>query len=118
MREPKCISSAMAPAAIILQANQNMQHGGQSFAMFDRGLAPYTRKTYERHRERLGSYARFSEKAIQQIAWEETKQETYQACEAFIHNANSMHSRGGGQVPFVSINYRTDTSKEGRMLVR
>ncbi|GAA3324000.1 hypothetical protein GCM10020331_050120 [Ectobacillus funiculus] len=86
----------MALAAIILQANQNMQHGGQSFAMFDRDLAPYVRKTYERHVERLGSYARFGVEEIQQIAWEETKQETYQACEAFIHNANSMHSRGGG----------------------
>lgn len=118
MREPKCISSAMALAAIILQANQNMQHGGQSFAMFDRDLAPYVCKTYERHRERFGSYARFGAEEIEQIAWEETKKETYQACEAFIHNANSMHSRGGGQVPFVSINYGTDTSKEGRMLVR
>lgn len=54
----------------------------------------------------------------EKLAWKETERDTYQACEAFIHNANSMHSRGGGQVPFISINYGTDTSKEGRMLIR
>ena len=55
---------------------------------------------------------------IEEFAWKETENDTYQACEAFIHNSNSMHSRGGGQVPFISINYGTDTSKEGRLLVR
>ena len=51
-------------------------------------------------------------------AWELTNTDVYQACEAFIHNANSMHSRGGSQVPFISINFGLDTSKEGRMLVK
>lgn len=43
---------------------------------------------------------------------------TYQAMEAFIHNLNTMHSRAGAQVPFSSINFGTDTSPEGRMVMK
>ncbi|MDR2488700.1 MAG: anaerobic ribonucleoside triphosphate reductase [Desulfovibrio sp.] len=47
-----------------------------------------------------------------------TDRRTYQAMEAFIHNLNTMNSRAGAQVPFSSINYGTDTSPEGRMVVK
>ena len=46
-----------------------------------------------------------------------TNRITYQAMEAFIHNLNTMHSRAGAQVPFSSINFGTDTSMEGRMVI-
>lgn len=119
MREPKDIVSAMALASIIFQSNQNMQHGGQSYPMFDYDLAPYVDKTFEKNKKRLQSYAtQYTEEAVDKIAWQETDRDVYQACEAFIHNCNSMHSRGGGQVPFVSINYGTDTSMAGRLLVK
>ena len=52
------------------------------------------------------------------IAHEDTQLETHQALEGFIHNLNTMHSRGGNQVVFSSINYGTDTSAEGRMVIR
>ena len=48
----------------------------------------------------------------------ETERSTYQAMEAFIHNLNTMHSRAGAQVPFSSVNYGTDTSPEGRMVIK
>lgn len=48
----------------------------------------------------------------------ETENATYQAMEAVIHNLNTMHSRAGAQVPFSSVNYGTDTSEEGRMIIR
>ena len=48
----------------------------------------------------------------------ETERSTFQAMEALIHNLNTMHSRAGAQTPFSSINYGTDTSSEGRMVVR
>lgn len=119
IRPPQDIRSAMALASIILQANQNMQHGGQAFPMFDVDLAPYVEKTYERQLARLNKLPiDLSIDQIEHIAETETISVTYQACEAFIHNANSMHSRGGGQVPFVSINYGTDTSKWGRVFTR
>jgi ribonucleoside-triphosphate reductase (formate) len=51
-------------------------------------------------------------------AVKETDRATYQAMEALIHNLNTMHSRAGAQVPFSSINYGTDTSLEGRMVVK
>ena len=47
-----------------------------------------------------------------------TDRATYQAMEAFVHNLNTMHSRAGAQVPFSSINFGTDTSAEGRMVVK
>ena len=47
-----------------------------------------------------------------------TDRATYQAMEAFIHNLNTMHSRAGAQVPFSSINFGTDTTPEGRMVVK
>ena len=47
-----------------------------------------------------------------------TNRETYQAMEGFVHNLNTMHSRAGAQTPFSSINYGTDTSPEGRMVIR
>ena len=47
-----------------------------------------------------------------------TQRDTHQAMEGFIHNLNTMHSRGGNQVVFSSINYGTDTSDEGRMVIR
>lgn len=48
----------------------------------------------------------------------ETDRRTYQAMEAVVHNLNSMHSRAGAQTPFSSINYGTDTSPEGRMVMK
>ena len=61
-----------------------------------------------------------SERRIKKIfehAYDDTYDETFQAMEAFIHNLNTMHSRAGAQVPFSSINYGTDTSTEGRMII-
>ena len=47
-----------------------------------------------------------------------TERSTYQAMEGFVHNLNTMHSRAGAQTPFSSINYGTDTSPEGRMVIK
>ena len=51
-------------------------------------------------------------------AEEATDRDTYQAMEGFVHNLNTMHSRAGAQTPFSSINYGTDTTPEGRMVIR
>lgn len=119
IRQPTSIRSAMALASIILQSNQNMQHGGQAYPMFDYDLAPYVKMTFDTVHERIKAYpTTYTDEEMVEVAWEETDEITYQACEAFIHNSNSMHSRGGSQVPFVSVNYGTDISKEGRMIVR
>ena len=59
-----------------------------------------------------------AQKFAYETAYKETDKQTYQAMEAFVHNLNTMHSRAGAQVPFSSINYGTDTSVEGRMVIK
>ena len=51
-------------------------------------------------------------------AYKKTDRDTKQAMEGFVHNLNTMHSRAGAQTPFSSINYGTDVSPEGRMVIR
>jgi len=92
IRAPKRPTSATALAAIVLQSSQNDMHGGQSFAFFDRDMAPFV--------EDADDF------------------ETYQAMEALIYNLNSMHSRAGAQVPFSSINVGTETGEAARRVVR
>ena len=92
IRPPKRISSAAALSCIILQSSQNDMHGGQSFAFYDRDMAPYAENASE--------------------------EEVYQAMESVIYNLNSMHSRAGAQVPFSSINLGLDTSEGGRKVTR
>ena len=57
------------------------------------------------------------QKKSTKYANEEIRRATYQAMEAFVHNLNTMHSRAGAQIPFSSINYGTDTSPEGRLVI-
>jgi len=92
IRPPKRSATATAQAAIILQSSQNDMHGGQSYAFFDRDIAPFVEDA--------------------------TDFETYQAMEALIHNLNSMHSRAGAQVPFSSLNIGTETAEPARRVVK
>jgi anaerobic ribonucleoside-triphosphate reductase len=59
-----------------------------------------------------------NEKAILDLVIARTRRSTYQAMQALIHNLNTMNSRAGAQVPFSSINYGTDTSEAGRLVMR
>ena len=62
--------------------------------------------------------AKKSVKSAYRNANKEADKQTYQAMEAFVHNLNTMHSRAGAQVPFSSVNFGTDTSEEGRMVIK
>lgn len=53
-----------------------------------------------------------------QMAMNQTVRRVHQSVESFIHNLNTIHSRGGNQVVFSSVNYGTDTSAEGRCVMR
>ena len=57
-------------------------------------------------------------KKVRDRAFRKTDGDTKQAMEGFVHNLNTMHSRAGAQTPFSSINYGTDTSPEGRMVIK
>lgn len=78
-------------------------------------------KTTEKENEEISKYFSISINNLKKLlksSYKDTKKETYQAMEGFLHNLNTMHSRGGNQVVFSSINYGTDTSYEGRMVIK
>ena len=142
LRTPNSIGSYGALAAILLQANQNEQHGGQSIPNFDYAMAPGVNKSFRKALKRnLDKYNRFAGKKLslevkddynygddeklKKAKWpkevveasnEDVERETLQAMEGFVHNLNTMHSRAGAQVPFTSINFGTDTSPAGRLV--
>lgn len=170
VREPQSIITYAALACIVIQANQNEMHGGQSLPNFDYAMAEGVSKTYTKEyfkalrsfvevrlrydrqkaetlekvlrnavtfplkmgqeqtyldafrqlpledslKENLDEMHSFCMEQAMQYAEEQTRQ----AMQSLIHNLNTMHSRAGAQVPFSSINYGTDTSPEGRMVIR
>lgn len=122
IRPPKSIQTASYLAAVVLQSHQNQQHGGQSYPNFDFDLAPYVRLSYDKNYNRIFSEAQKVSSGVvnvdelEKAAWEQTEHDTLQAMEGFVHNINTMHSRGGGQVVFASVNFGLDTSKEGRLV--
>ena len=160
IRPPKDIMSYAALAAIVIQANQNDQHGGQAIPAFDYYLAPGVLMTFKKQLKQtisefidlmgFSNYLNMNtivkeidkittitidkntfEKFIKENevlerlfsmaiekAYMKTNRITYQAMEGFIHNLNTMHSRAGAQVPFSSINFGTDTTAEGRMVIK
>ena len=78
-------------------------------------------KTTEEENGKISKYFSISKNDLKKLlksSYKDTKKETYQAMEGFLHNLNTMHSRGGNQVVFSSINYGTDTSYEGRMVIK
>lgn len=133
LRTPGSIQSAFQLAAIAIQSNQNDQHGGQSIPYFDRALAPYIIKTFNKecdkyYRYKKGgnilpaTYASLNNAKANMvledydIIYNETARATYQGAEALIHNLNTLSSRAGSQVPFSSINFGLDTTPEGRLV--
>ncbi len=142
LRTPNSIGSYGALAAILLQANQNEQHGGQSIPNFDYAMAPGVNKSFRKALKRnLAKYNKFAGKKLslevdddieygdddklKKAKWpkevieassEDVERETLQAMEGFVHNLNTMHSRAGAQVPFTSINFGTDTTPAGRLV--
>ena len=139
-RPAKRIETASVLACISMETVQNEMHGGQAIPAFDFYLAPYVRKTFEEEVEKVGAMmnADFTELKTAHIddylkrdltglqgkdrafqhAINQTVGRVHQAMEAFVHNMNTIHSRGGNQVVFSSINYGTDTSAEGRCIIR
>lgn len=139
-RPAKRIETAAVLACISLETCQNEMHGGQAIPAFDFYLAPYVRMSYQEEVKNLEKLTGKDLKhlynieiddylqkdleglegdaRLEQHAINKTVNRVHQAMEAFIHNMNTIHSRGGNQVVFSSINYGTDTSAEGRCIMR
>ena len=142
-RPAKRIETATILSCISMEVIQNEMHGGQAFPAFDFYLAPYVKLTFKEELRKIvevdqelrGNYlteAEIDEIADSiyeydpegdygsgvKIAIRNTVNRVHQAMESFIHNCNTIHSRAGNQVVFSSINYGTDTSPEGRCIIR
>ena len=139
-RPAKRIETASVIACISLETAQNEMHGGQAIPAFDFYMAPYVRASYKEEVKYVESLTGTDLSELYEVpisdyviapltgltgrerakqhAINRTVQRVHQAMEAFIHNMNTIHSRGGNQVVFSSINYGTDTSAEGRCIIR
>ncbi len=139
-RPAKRIETASILGCISMETVQNEMHGGQAIPAFDFYLAPYVRKSFieevkvledlnaEDYSELYNSDIEdfietplaglVGRERVRQHAINKTVERVHQSMEAFIHNMNTIHSRGGNQVVFSSINYGTDTSAEGRCIIR
>lgn len=139
-RPAKRIETASIIGCISLETAQNEMHGGQAIPAFDFYLAPYVRSSFVEELKNIEALADidlshlydakiddFIKKPLDGLKGEDrhlqhainrTVGRVHQAMEAFIHNMNTIHSRGGNQVVFSSINYGTDTSAEGRCIIR
>ena len=139
-RPAKRIETAAVLACISLECAQNEMHGGQAIPAFDFYLAPFVRSSYKEEVKALEQLVGRDlshlydapiadyiikpleglegDERLMQHAINKTTARVHQSMEAFIHNMNTIHSRGGNQVVFSSINYGTDTSAEGRCIMR
>ena len=140
LRPAKRIETAGILTSILMEIVQNEMHGGQSIPAFDYYLAPYVRMTFKEELNKIGDFIGqdllhlhnykvedYIVKEVSNLSGEEkyvqeainnTVKKVYQAMEAFICNMNTIHSRNGNRVIFSSINYGTDTSAEGRCIIR
>ena len=140
IRPAKHIETAAMLACISMETSQNEQHGGQSLPAFDFYMAPYVRLTYIEELKKIEHlngesyedvyYEAFKDYLkkdlteltgmgrIRQAAMNETVKRVHQSMESFVHNMNNIHSRGGNQVVFSSVNYGTDITAEGRCVIR
>lgn len=139
-RPAKRIETASIIGCISMETAQNEMHGGQAIPAFDFYLAPFVRSSFIEEVKSLESFegadlsylynkeiedfikkpldGLTGDDRILQYAINKTVGRVHQAMEAFIHNMNTIHSRGGNQVVFSSINYGTDISAEGRCVIR
>ncbi len=139
-RPAKRIETASILGCISMETVQNEMHGGQAIPAFDFYMAPFVRKAYCEEIDKVSEMTNTDYSELKEIQLDDyikrdllglqgkerviqhavnmTVSRVHQSMEAFVHNMNSIHSRGGNQVVFSSINYGTDTSAEGRCVIR
>lgn len=101
------ITKIMNSIGLLIRMNDNVEEYDSAI------IEEVTKEKKLEYRETKNIVSKARKRAI-----ELTNKETYQAMEGFVHNLNTMHSRAGAQTPFSSINYGTDTSAEGRMVIK
>ena len=126
-RAPKRIETATMLAVISLESIQNECHGGQSIPAFDFYLAPYVRATFIEEVKKLEEFTKKDyshlynteikdyieidtsiyvegDEHIKRNAVNNTIKRVHQSMESFIHNMNTIHSRGGETIASLRSN--------------
>lgn len=141
VRPAGSLNTAFQLVAVIFQLQSLQQFGGVAATHLDWTMVPYVRLSFYKHYVDAVKYILeagdvsddFTKEEIRNLsiddtyyyndkakkyALDKTLQELNQAVEGFIHNANTLQSRSGCQLPFTSINYGTCTLPEGRMVIK
>lgn len=144
VRPANSFATACQLVAVILQCQSQVQYGGVASAHIDYDLAPYVRKSFDKHYiDGLKYINGFSDKELEKVrdsiinkatsisdeiyksnegaylyAVDMLEREGKQAAQGLYHNLNTLESRAGSQVPFSSLNMGTDTSFEGRLVTK
>lgn len=140
LRAPKRIETAVTLSSRCAHTTQSVQHGGQSQPAFDFYMAPYVRMTYIEELKKIENlegesyeelyYEAFKDytikelkslvgtERIKQVAMNATVNRVHQAMESLVAEYSTSNIRSGGQPTFISLNWGTDTSAEGRCIIR
>lgn len=139
VRPARSINSALQLVAVYFQLQSLDQFGGVSATHLDWTLVPYFRMSFMKNYKIGCKYLRdtvfetdmekartqsiddksfYSDEVVYRYAYDMTVHQTYQAVESMYHNLNTLQSRSGNQLPFTSINYGTNTTTEGRIIIR
>ena len=121
-----------------LQSQSMAQFGGVALTHFDNTYSPLVNKDYYKFYKK--NYERIVGKSLDnsfnpllsidnpaytncnaqvaKFAMEDLEEEIHQTMEGWLHNANTLQSRSGNQLPFTSVNYGLDTSAAGRLVTK
>lgn len=140
VRGANSISTAFQLVAVIFQVQSQEQFGGVASSHIDYDLAPYVKKSFVKHYkdalkyiakinpDNVNEYINKTNPVISKMreneeypdvwkyAYDMTYKEGLQGAQALYHNLNTLESRAGAQVPFTSINFGRDTSREGQLV--
>lgn len=140
LRPVERIETSIELTCTLLELVQNEVSEGQSIPAIDYFLAPYVKKAFKEEIEKIGEDLDINiselleyqpkdyikkeinqlktKDRIIQIAINRTVERVHQSIEALIHNLNTIKLKGGNELINISINYGTDTSAEGRCIIR
>lgn len=109
---PKSIATATAVTAQIIAQVASHIYGGTTINRIDEVLAPFVRKSHEKHLKTAEKWQIASPAAY---ADAQTEKECFDAFQSLEYEVNTLHT-ANGQTPFVTFGFGLGTSKESRLI--
>lgn len=113
---PRSISTAAAVTAQIIAQVASHIYGGNTVDRIDEVLAPYVRKSYEKHLADGKLWCKDDSRAVA-YATAMTERETHDAFQSLEYEVNTLHT-ANGQTPFTTLGFGLGTSWESRLIQR